>query len=130
MAAMILRDPSFVMFDNFAARRYYDDYKSCETVDVPKKYFPVPVSFIAPKESPYFEAFLFHMRRMKERGVLGRILEGFEPKEGQNCPDYSGKALGFRQSFAAFLMLSAAFLTAFFISLCEVMTFNGERRPR
>ena len=56
MAEMIIADPSFAMFDNFAARRYYDDYRSCRTVDIPTKYFPTQFSFTVAKASPFFDA--------------------------------------------------------------------------
>ena len=41
---------------------------------------------------------------MKERGATKQVLEKYAA-EKQVCPDYSGKPVGFGQSFTAFLCL-------------------------
>ncbi len=41
------------MMDNFQARQFRDDYRSCRLVDVPRPYFPDKNAFIIKKGSPY-----------------------------------------------------------------------------
>jgi len=52
--------------------------------------------------------FNYFIKQMKERGTTDKIAKNFEP-EPQNCPDYSGKPLGFSNCFTAFGIFLAGF---------------------
>ena len=41
------------MMDNYQARQFRDDYRSCRLIDVPKKYVQDKNAFIIAKGSPY-----------------------------------------------------------------------------
>ena len=53
------------MLDNFNTRVYYADYIKCETVDIPKKYFPMQYAMPVAKDFPYFDALWHHMNTLK-----------------------------------------------------------------
>ncbi len=125
MTDYVLSDTESAMLDNYNTRIYYDDYIKCETVDIPKKYFPMQYAMPIQKHLPYFDALYYHMNTMKvnkkvfwnhilsrilqkicgfalqERGSMKQIKERYRT-EPQQCPEYSGKPLGFGQTFTAF----------------------------
>ncbi len=53
------------MLDNFNTRVYYADYIKCETVDIPKKYFPMQYAMPVAKDFPYFDALWHHVNTLK-----------------------------------------------------------------
>ncbi len=61
----VLSDTESAMLDNYNTRIYYDDYIKCETVDIPKKYFPMQYAMPIQKHLPYFDALYYHMNTMK-----------------------------------------------------------------
>ncbi len=61
----IQRDGKSAMLDNFNTRVYYADYIKCETVDIPKKYFPMQYAMPVAKDFPYFDALWHHMNTLK-----------------------------------------------------------------
>ena len=104
MAEFIIANPNYAVFDNFIAQQYLSSYRNCHTVDIRKQYWPRQFAFTIQKDSQYFDSFNHHLSLMKERGTLDQIVAKYEIN-GQNCPEYSGKPLGFGQSITAFIAL-------------------------
>ncbi len=81
MTDYVLSDTESAMLDNYNTRIYYDDYIKCETVDIPKKYFPMQYAMPIQKHLPYFDALYYHMNTMKVNKtvfwnhILSRILQ-------------------------------------------------------
>ena len=65
MTEWIHADKSYAMLDNYNSRIYYDDYVNCETVDIPKNYFPGQYAMPVAKGLPYFQAMWYHMNALK-----------------------------------------------------------------
>ncbi len=53
MGATVADRGDLAMMDNFQARQFREDYRSCELIDVPRPYFPDMNAFIISKNSPY-----------------------------------------------------------------------------
>ncbi len=67
MTQMIHDDKSYAMLDNYHTRVFYQDYISCETVDIPKPYFYMQYAMPVAKELPYFDALWYHLNALKVR---------------------------------------------------------------
>ena len=78
-------------------------YLDCKVIVLPAKYDVKPYSFGFQKNSPYVGLFNFHLKKMRERGVIKETLKKITPP--QVCPDLSGKPLGINNSFTAFILL-------------------------
>ena len=78
-------------------------YLDCKVIVLAAKYDVKPYSFGFQKNSPYVGLFNFHLKKMRERGVIKETLKKITPP--QVCPDLSGKPLGINSSFTAFLLL-------------------------
>jgi hypothetical protein len=76
-------------------------------------YFPVSFAYTIQKQSPYFDAFWFHMTRLKENGAFKQIMDSYETQP-QVCPDYSGQPLAFGQCFTAFIFLICGIVLGLF----------------
>ena len=70
----------------------------CEIVAC-AKYDYSGLAFAVQKNSPYYGLFNYHMKKMKETGILDQILSKYEISRRQICPDYSGQALGMNSTF-------------------------------
>ena len=74
----IIDEPDFALFDNYFATINFEPYKSCKIIEIPGAYFPVEFAYTFQKNSPFFEAFWFHMNRMKETGATDQIMEKYK----------------------------------------------------
>ncbi len=111
LISLMLNDKSFAMMDTYEERIYYDDYVSCQTINIPKMYFPAQYAYIIAKGSVYYQAFRHQLQSIKETGTLDRIKDQYKTQP-QNCPDITGQALGFNQTFTAFLLFLGGLLAA------------------
>ena len=70
MIDMLKSTDGFAMFDNFFPIKYYRDYIDCQILDIPRAYFPAQFAYTIQKDSPFLEAFTYHMNVLKERGAM------------------------------------------------------------
>ena len=104
MTETLLKDSSFVVYDNAQASKKYAPYITCQVVVTGMKYFPVQLAYAIPKNSPFYGAFHYHISKLKEIGTIKRYVDSYEGLD-QVCPDYSGKPLPSSQCFTAFLVM-------------------------
>ena len=81
-------------------------YKKCQILALPEKYQFQPFGFAFQKDSPYLELFDYYLKKMKQDGVLDKLIIEYEPPP-QICPDLTGKALGFNNLIFPFLTMIA-----------------------
>ncbi len=48
-----------------SSRRLYPDYVGCQTVDIPREYFPMQYAMPVAKGLPYYQALKFHTNVLK-----------------------------------------------------------------
>lgn len=70
------------------------------------------------KNSPYLPLFNYHLRRMREKGALQKILLQYKP-EAQKCPDTSGRPLGFESCHTAFIPITVGLCLALVLFIIE-----------
>ena len=70
------------------------------------------------KHSPFYLAFDYHIRKLKETGSIKRYADKYDT-EKQSCPDYSGKPISMQQCIVAFKILAAGYLSCAFMLGCE-----------
>ena len=95
-------DSSFAFYDSNLVKEY-EPYLTCKIVDTGIYYNWPPYSFAMPKNSPFFEAFNYQLRLLKENGVIKRYQDA--RKRRRNCPELD-KAISGRQCFSAFVLLA------------------------
>jgi len=71
---------------------------------LPKKYSRGYLAFGLQKDSPYHGLFDYYLKKMKQDGVLDKLIKEYEPPP-QICPDLTGKALGFNNLIFPFLTM-------------------------
>ena len=97
----MLQEHSTAVFDAAQSTKNLDTYKTCQVVDTGVNYFPLHYAYAMPKNSPFFSAFSFQIKKLKETAVIRRIFEPFK-NQAQVCPDYSGRPLAMHQCITAF----------------------------
>ena len=111
----IIEDPSFVVMEQFDTTKFYPQYYHCNISEVPgTAYFYRDIAYPITKGSQFFELFMYHLIRIKENGILNQKEEFYKPPP-RTCPSLSGQALGFSQTFTAFVFLFFGFLGGFLI---------------
>ena len=91
------------------------EYQQCEILILPKKYSRGFLAFGLQKDSPYQGLFDHYLNKMKQDGVLDKLINEYEPPP-QICPDLTGKALGFNNLIFPFLTLITGIGTFFLFS--------------
>ena len=99
-----MEDSTIAVFDNALSIKSHRDYLSCAIVDIPKRYFPVQMAYTIQKDSPFRAAFTYHIKQLKESGIVDRIKARYEIKD-QICPNNIGKPLKYSQCVSAFALM-------------------------
>ena len=95
-------------------------YKTCQLILLPKIYAHRRYSIGLQKDSPFLKLFNYHLQNMAERGVLDQITKKYDTLP-QECPDYTGKALGFHTLVSGFVLVSCGIIVSFVIWVMEYM---------
>ena len=103
---MILQNPNAAAFTEMSLK-YDESFISCQILNTGNiiKYFPSKYAFPIKKNSPFYQAFVYHITKMKETGRLQRLFKLYEVHD-QVCPDLSGMPLSSKQCFTAFGILA------------------------
>ena len=88
--------------------RASQQYLDCEITPLRQKYEYKPYAFAFQTDSPYLGLFNYYINRLRENGALERTKNEIEPSP-QECPDQTGKALGMKNCFGAFLVMMSGF---------------------
>ena len=80
------------------------EYKKCEIIATRQKYEFKQYSFTFQTDSPYLRLFNYHINRLRDIGGLQKMKTAMEPAP-QECPDLTGKPLGLKNCFGAFLVM-------------------------
>ena len=99
----MLKDPDAAYLGEDATQSH-EPYISCQIIDTAVTYLPVQFAYVMPKKSPVYQAFYYNINKLKETGTLQRYAESYA-RQGQVCPDYSGRAVSAKQSFTASIIL-------------------------
>ena len=54
------------------ATKALQPYLKCQVIDTGVPYYPVTFAYAMPKNSPFFEAFDYHIKHLKEIGAVKR----------------------------------------------------------
>ena len=119
MNALLLRDESLAVYQNFFGGSYFPSFKTCGVIAIPAKYDSKYCSYGYQKHSPYQGLFDHYIKEMREKGALKQILDKYETGT-QVCPDESGKPLGFESCFTAFLALISGMALGCLLFLLEI----------
>ena len=144
----LLKESRLVVYGGQPIKEY-KEYLSCKIVDTGISLYREQLAFAMQKNSPYFEAFSFHINRMKESGYVQRHLEKYEHPP-QVCPDYSGNPISLKQCFTTFFVIITGvivssvwlimetwlprrwitFLNRFFDNVIEPLNSNGPKHTQ
>lgn len=85
------------------------------------------MSFGFPKNSPYIKIFDYHIQRLRETGAMKKLFPKFPAQE---CPDLSGKPIGFESITSGFLILAIGIGISLIIMLFEFIknTVGGKSK--
>ena len=112
LTEILAKDPSYVVYDNAQATKAMEPYVKCLVIDTGVQYYPVTFAYAMPKNSPFFEAFEYHINHLKEIGAVKRYHNMYKTQDPV-CPDYSGMPLNEGQCFTAFIVLFLGALISF-----------------
>jgi ABC-type amino acid transport substrate-binding protein len=107
MVQILLRRSNLVIYGGQSIKKYRE-YLTCDILDTGVSFYQEQLAFAIRKNSPYFEAFSFHINRLKESGDIGRY-DGIYGRQKQVCPDYSGKPISIKQCFTSFISIIIGF---------------------
>ena len=93
-------------------------YKDCEITGLSRKYHHKPYAFALQPDSPYIRLFNYYIDRLRENGALRKSQDECEP-DPQECPDQTGKALGIKNCFGAFMVMVAGFGSGLLLLVIE-----------
>lgn len=96
------------------------EYKSCSIIVLPKVYVYRRFSLGFQKDSPFLKLFDHYFKTMAESGLLDQITKSYDPLP-QECPDYTGTALGFHTLNFPFLVISGGIIMSFVIGMLEYL---------
>ncbi len=110
-------------------------FKDCKIVPLPQKTNPSYLAFALQKDSPFLEIFNYFLLKMMEVGEIKRITEKYTTFS-QECPNYSGKPLGFNSCVTAFGLLCFGLAIAWILYLGELIATgikwisSGQRKKK
>lgn len=114
----VMEDPSFALFGDALSEKSYDLYKTCQFIEIPKKYGNYPSGFTLPKNSSIGPIFSYYVSRLIESGSVGKIKSVYEKTYGgQVCPNYEGKPIGIYKFCSLFGILITAAILSFVVIL-------------
>ena len=105
LTELLANDPSYAVYDNAQATKALLPYLKCQVIDTGVPYYPVTFAYAMPKNSPFFEAFEYHIKNLKEIGAVKRYHDMEQTSLDPLCPDYSGLPINEGQCFTAFIIL-------------------------
>ena len=118
MPNIILNDSYSVMYGE-SGLKHGKAYRNCKIIDTG---IPIRMSQIAwalQKNSPFYPVLNYHIKRLKEIGVVRRYYKKYEiPK--QSCIDYNGKPLTIKQCTIPFIILVVGILGCMAAFLVEM----------
>lgn len=106
MINRLINDPFYVGYDEMSLKQS-EAYITCQIVDTGVIIHPVQYAYAIQKYSPFYQAFHYHMSKIKETGTRQRYLEYYKAKD-QMCADYSGVPISRGQCFSVFIVLIVA----------------------
>ena len=103
---MILQNPNAAAFTEMSLK-YDESFISCQILNTGNsiKYLPSKYAFPIKKNSPFYDAFAYHITKMKETGMVQRLFQLYDVQD-QRCPDLSGMPLSSNQCCTAFGILA------------------------
>ena len=111
-------DPSFALAGNALSHKSFDSYKTCDIIEIPKRYSSYPAGYTIPKNSSIKPIISYYVKRLIQSGSVDKIRSVYEKTYGsQNCPNYEGKPIAMYKSFSIFGMLILATLLSFSVLL-------------
>ena len=136
----ILNDPNSVAYME-SNTKISPEYINCQIIDTGTPLKKTQLGWAMPKHSPYYLTFEYHIKKLKEIGIVQRFAKMYEA-EHQTCPDYSGKPISMQQCIVAFKILAAGYACGIFflglerclprrlmIKLQEISSKNGHKTP-
>ena len=94
-------------------------YTNCDVVVMPGVYGVDKGGIGFQKNSPYVRLFNHYLRKMKENGILKRIMKKYA-YDTVNCFDNKGtKSISFKSCFTAFIILLFGMIVAILLMTCE-----------
>ena len=110
----------YAYFTILAGSKNLPEYKECKIEDVGFSVGKSDSALGFPKTSPYRDLFNYEMRKMMERGELGRIEQKYKP-EGLSCGGGGkGRTLGFENIILVFLIFGLGLLLSIVSFLLEL----------
>ena len=103
LATVLLDDPYSVGYAESSFSQT-EAYVNCEIVTTGISSSTAQLSWAIQQQSPFQEAFDYHIRKLKEVGAVQRYSKIHESGD-QVCPDYSGMPIDFKQCITAFYVL-------------------------
>ena len=103
LATALLNDPYSVGYAESIFNQN-EAYLNCEIVTTGISSGTAQLSWAIQQQSPFQEAFDYHIRKLKEVGAVQRYSKIHEAGD-QVCPDYSGMPIDFKQCITAFYVL-------------------------
>ena len=104
--------------DQYHLSRSSKEYKKCEIIATPQKYEFKNYAFTFQTDSPYLRFFNYHINRLRDIGGLQKMHSAMDPAP-QECPDFTGKALGLKNCFGAFLVMMVGVGSAIVLLVIE-----------
>ena len=108
---IIVNDDSYAAFitEPEVSVKQCEAYYKCKAIRVP---FTATKDFgsgwMFKKRSPFLKLFQETSKLLHERGVIKRIYSSYDARQSlpeQECPNYDGKAVGWKKSFTQFGIL-------------------------
>lgn len=57
------------------------EFTSCQIIAIPGRYDVKPYAYGFQKNSPFLGIFNYYLNELREKGSLGKIVEGYEPAQ-------------------------------------------------
>ena len=115
----MIKDPYSVAYAESGLKQY-EEYIRCEIIDLGKAVYTAQLAWAMQKQSPFYLAFDYNIRRLKEIGAIRRYDKRYKIK-AQWCPDYSGKPLSINQCITAFNVIVIGVLGGFLWLMIEII---------
>lgn len=112
----ILDNPNYLLYEDGLGIRQSPAYLKCDIVNIFGPLRKSQIAWIMPKNSPFFRTFHYHLKKLKESGIVERYQKMYVAGD-QVCPDFSGKSVSLKQCFSAFLV----FIPGVFLSMTWFM---------
>ena len=95
-------------------------YINCTIIDVGIPVYTTKLAWGIQKKSPFYRAFSYHLKKVKEIGAVQRSYKTHKTKH-QLCPDYNGHPLSIKQCITAFQSMIAGLVICLLLLLLEIL---------